>query len=177
MQASSAHAPEPLAAMGDPAIEIRQAQLGDIPRLVELFTAVVAERTWLGTEPGFDPERLRTGWSRRIALEDHLTLVAAGGERIVGTLSLVPAEAEHELAMLVAAGYRGQRIGTKLIAAAVAWSRKQGIAMLGLGVFAHNTAAIRLYQSAGFHEVKRRDAARARQTGEIYDIIEMEVRL
>ena len=59
-------------------IAIRHASLDDIPALVDLFATVVDERLWLGTQPGFDRERIRAGYVRTIVLDEYLTLATPG---------------------------------------------------------------------------------------------------
>jgi len=157
-------------------MEIRPACLDDIPALVELFVAVVDERTWLGTEPGFDRERSGTRYAERIASADNLVLVAQAGDAIVGTLQLALKEGLHHLGMMIAHGYRAQGIGTELLLAALAWAREHASAGIALGVFPHNAGALRLYEKTGFRIVRRSEAACTRQTGEVWDLIEMEHR-
>jgi ribosomal protein S18 acetylase RimI-like enzyme len=160
-----------------PDVTIRHATVADVPALVALFVDVVDERRWLGTEPGFDQERINAGYMRTMDDPSYLTLVADDAGTIVGTLRLYPRETDHTLGMLIAAGYRGQGLGTRLVADAVAWARARGSAKIVLGVFPHNVAAQRLYESAGFHVTQRRAGAYTRQTGEVWDLIELELAL
>jgi ribosomal protein S18 acetylase RimI-like enzyme len=157
--------------------EIRSAHLEDIPALIDLFASVVDERTWLGTEPGFDRERIRAGYTRTIDSDDHLTLVAEAGGALVGTLRLAPTDAGHGLGMLIARGHRGCGLGTRLVDAAIAWARARAGTTISLGVFPHNAAALRLYEKAGFRTVRRLAGAYTRQTGDVWDVIEMEKRI
>ena len=55
-----------------------------------------------------------------------------------------------EIALAVAAPFRGQRVGTALIAALVEVARAEGERALSLSVSVANPSALRIYQSAGF---------------------------
>jgi ribosomal protein S18 acetylase RimI-like enzyme len=46
--------------------------------------------------------------------------------------------------------YRGLGVGTALLDAAEAWSRRQGADKLVLSVFPHNAAALGFYERRGF---------------------------
>jgi ribosomal protein S18 acetylase RimI-like enzyme len=154
----------------------RPARLDDITALIDLFTAVVDERTWLGTEPGFDRERIRAGYTRTIVLDDYLTLVAEVNGAIAGTLRLTPERDAYALGMFVAADRRGHGTGTALVDAALQWARARAVPVIRLGVFAHNAAGLRLYEKTGFRITARRAGAYVRQTGEVFDLLEMERR-
>ncbi len=55
------------------------------------------------------------------------------------------------LGMLVIKGYRGQGIGTKLVAHALEWAKAQpAVEKVVLGVFSDNRRAVRLYEKFGF---------------------------
>jgi hypothetical protein len=47
-----------------PARLIRPARRDDFDALADLFAEVAAERIWIGTEPGFDRDAYRSGWTR-----------------------------------------------------------------------------------------------------------------
>jgi ribosomal protein S18 acetylase RimI-like enzyme len=159
-----------------PRVVTRTARLEDITALIDLFTAVVDERTWLGTEPGFDRERIRAGYTRTIVLDEYLTLVAEVNGTIAGSLRLTPHEDAYALGMFVAADRRGYGAGTALVDAALRWARTRAIPVIRLGVFAHNTAGLRLYEKTGFLITACRAGAYVRQTGEVFDLLEMERR-
>ncbi len=61
------------------------------------------------------------------------------------------------LGLLVAKEYRGQGIGKKLLVECIAQAKEQisGLTMIQLECFATNTAALALYEKAGFREVGR----------------------
>jgi GNAT superfamily N-acetyltransferase len=110
-----------------PHIVTRPARLDDITSLIDLFTAVVDERTWLGTEPAFDRERIRAGYTRTIVLHHYLTLVAEVSGSMAGSLRLTPGQGAYALGMFVAADRRGQSTGTALVDSALRWARARAI--------------------------------------------------
>jgi len=60
------------------------------------------------------------------------------------------------------------------MAAAIEWARARGdLHKLSLGVFAHNAAGIALYRKYGFVEEGRRDKHYRRQSGELWDSVDM----
>jgi RimJ/RimL family protein N-acetyltransferase len=78
-----------------------------------------------------------------------------------------------ELGMLVAREQRGRGVGSALLAAAVEWARGRGLHKLSLSVFAHNTAAIALYDKFGFVDEGFRINHFRRANGKLWDAIEM----
>ena len=157
-------------------MNIRQAQSGDIPALLDLFFAVAAERTWLGTEPEtFDRERRNAGYERAIADVNRCVLVAERDGALLGSLYLAPADTTgHELGMFVAGGHRGGGIGRALMGAGIAWARERNSPRLELGVFPHNEAALGLYTSFGFTLVETLTSESTRASGETWDVIILE---
>jgi len=59
------------------------------------------------------------------------------------------------------------------MAAAIDWARGQGLHKLSLSVWPHNAAAIALYRKYGFVEEGRRVKQVRRQSGELWDILDM----
>ena len=157
------------------AIEIRPVRPGDFDDLLALFEAVAAERQWIGTEPGFDKERYRATWQGMVDGNGGVQLVAYDGQELVGALHLFPlSNGNHDLGMLVSREHRGKGIGRMLLHAGFAWAQSQNVEKLTLGVFPHNTAAIKLYESAGFVTVRRLEREIVRATGDVWDVIVME---
>ena len=64
-------------------------------------------------------------------------------------------------------------MGSALVAAAIDWAREHNLHKLSLSVFAHNTAAIALYDKFGFIEEGRRVRHFRRANGELWDALEM----
>ena len=99
--------------------------------------------------------------ARRLANEDgspdSFLLGAWDGDTLVGTMGMVRSQGvkvQHWgtiWGVYVAPEARGQGLGLRLLQAAIARARQiPGLEQLQLGVAADNTAARRLYQSAGF---------------------------
>jgi ribosomal protein S18 acetylase RimI-like enzyme len=78
-----------------------------------------------------------------------------------------------EIGMAIAREWRGRGVGSALMAAAIEWARERGLHKLSLGVFAHNAAGLALYRKFGFVEEGRRVKHYRRQSGELWDSIEM----
>ena len=75
--------------------------------------------------------------------------------------------------MAVARRWRGQGVGSALLATAITRARGRGLHKLSLSVFAHNDAAIALYRKFGFVEEGRRVKHYRRASGELWDSLEM----
>jgi RimJ/RimL family protein N-acetyltransferase len=150
------------------AIRVRPAEDGDRRPLALLFAAVAEERDGIASEPPTDIDRRAARW------ELEGTLVALAGGEIVGELHVDESPFGFgELGMMVAAGWRGRGVGTALVAAAIEWARARGLHKLTLSVFPHNEAAIALYRKFGFVEEGRLTKHIRRDSGELWDVIEM----
>ena len=63
-------------------------------------------------------------------------------------------------------------LGKLLVQEAVAWARAQpGLDWIDLGVFSHNTAAIHVYQGAGFAEIGRVEDRFRIQGGSVDEVL------
>jgi RimJ/RimL family protein N-acetyltransferase len=139
---------------GEPAVTVRPATVGDVPAIVDAFTAVVDERRWLGTEPGFDRDaRLAL---LRAGVEDPTVAVLvaeAAGEPpvLVGNLTISrQSYGVCDLGMFVVGDWRGRGVGRLLLAAAIGWARSAGAHKIALQLWPDNAAAEALYRSCGF---------------------------
>jgi RimJ/RimL family protein N-acetyltransferase len=149
---------------------IRPARPDDAPELARLLAAVAAEHDRIGTEPPVDLDA-RT---EELARTADASMVAEAGGRIVGHARVEAIRfGAGEVGMLVATGWRGRGIGCGLMLAVIDWARAQGLHKLSLGVFAHNAAGLALYRRYGFVEEGRRVKHYRRQSGELWDSIEM----
>ena len=102
------------------------------------------------------------------------TFVAVAGAEIVGSLHLEPSRHGFgDIGMAVAREWRGRGVGSALVVAAIAWAREHGLHKLNLSVWPHNTPAIALYRKYGFVEEGRRIKQMRRQSGELWDIVDM----
>lgn len=75
--------------------------------------------------------------------------------------------------MAVAHEWRGRGMGSSLMEAAIEWARERGLHKLSLSVWPHNAAAIALYRKYGFVEEGHRVKQIRRQSGELWDIVDM----
>jgi ribosomal protein S18 acetylase RimI-like enzyme len=154
--------------MADAPFEIRPACDNDRLPLALVFAAVAEERDGIGTEPPVDVEARAASWTL-----DGLLVAVASGE-VVGSIHVgTSGHGFGEIGMAIAREWRGRGVGSALMAAAIDWARAQGLHKLSLGVFAHNTAGIALYRKYGFVEEGRRVKHYRRQSGELWDSIEM----
>jgi RimJ/RimL family protein N-acetyltransferase len=153
------------------AILVRPAEEGDRRAVGELFAAVAEERDGIAAEPPVNVEK----WTARVDI--GRTLVAVADDELVGFLFVDESFGFGELGMMVDAEWRGRGVGSALVAAAIEWARARGLHKLVLGVFPHNTAAIALYRKFGFVEEGRRVEHIRRQSGDLWDLIEMGLRI
>jgi RimJ/RimL family protein N-acetyltransferase len=148
--------------------QIRPARDDDRLPLALVFAAVAEERDGIGSEPPVDVEARAASWT----LDG--TIVAVGDGEVIGSIHV--ATSGHgfgEIGMAIAREWRGRGVGSALMAAAIEWARAQGLHKLSLGVFAHNAAGLALYRKFGFVEEGRRIKHYRRQSGELWDSIEM----
>jgi [ribosomal protein S18]-alanine N-acetyltransferase len=153
---------------------VRPARSDDLDQLLGLFIEVAEERLWIGTEPGFDQDAYRSRWERVVEEQSATLMVATEGDALIGTLSIHPdSEYGCEIGMLVKPGHRGKGVGAALLREAVRWARQQNEPSLCLLVFPHNAAAIALYERYGFEKMRRIEAFKKRQNGDVWDVILM----
>jgi ribosomal protein S18 acetylase RimI-like enzyme len=154
--------------MTDAPFDVRLARDEDRLPLALVFAAVAEERDGIGTEPPVDVDVRAASWT----LEGTIVAVASG--EVIGSIHV--ATSGHgfgEIGMAIAREWRGRGVGSALMEAAIEWARERGLHKLSLGVFAHNTAGLALYRKYGFVEEGRRVKHYRRQSGELWDSIEM----
>jgi RimJ/RimL family protein N-acetyltransferase len=149
-------------------VEVRPMRDDDRMPAAHVFAAVAEERDGIAAEPPVDVERL----AARTTLDGAFVAVAEG--EVVGALNVYPSAFGYgEIGMYVAREWRGRGVGTALMEAATAWALAQGLHKLTLSVFPHNAAAIALYRKCGFVEEGRRVKQMRRQSGELWDLVDM----
>lgn len=154
--------------MSNETIQVRPTEDRDRRQVALLYAKVAEERVWIGTEPPVDVEARAATW----LLEGDLVAEVAGA--IVGSIHVQPSKHGYgEIGMAVQSDWRGRGVGTALMVAAIDWARDHGLHKLSLSVFAHNDAAIALYRKFGFVQEGRRISHYRRQSGEIWDGIDM----
>ena len=154
--------------MTDAPFEIRPARDEDRVPLALVFAAVAEERDGIATEPPVDVEARAASWT----LDG--TLVAVAGAEVVGSIHVdASGHGFGEIGMAIAREWRGRGVGSALMAAAIDWARERGLHKLSLSVFAHNAAGIALYRKYGFVEEGRHVKQYRRQSGELWDTVDM----
>jgi RimJ/RimL family protein N-acetyltransferase len=149
-------------------VVVRASREADRLALARLYAAVAEERDGIGAEPPVDVEARAATWR----LEGDFLAEAEG--RIVGTIHVEPSRHGFgEIGMAVERDWRGRGVGSALLEAAIAWARERRLHKLSLDVFAHNERAIALYRKFGFVEEGRRVKHYRRQSGELWDALEM----
>lgn len=154
--------------MSETDLDIRPAVAADRLPLALVFGAVAEERDRIATEPPVDVGARAQSWRL-----DGMLVADVDGE-VVGMVFLD--RSPHgfgEIAMTVAEAWRGRGVGSALLAAAIERARAEGLHKLTLSVFARNEAAIGLYRKHGFVEEGRRVRHYRRQSGELWDSLEM----
>jgi RimJ/RimL family protein N-acetyltransferase len=148
--------------------EVRRARDEDRMPLAIVFATVAEERDGIATEPPVDVDARAASWT----LEG--TLVAVADTELVGSVHVAVSRFGFgEIGMAVAREWRGRGVGSALLTAAIEWSRGQGLHKLSLQVFPHNVAAIALYRKFGFVEEGHRIKQIRRQSGELWDVVDM----
>jgi putative acetyltransferase len=151
-----------------PLFEIRLAEEADRLPLALLFAAVAEERDGIAAEPPVDVEQRAASWNL-----EHMFVAIAENEPAGLLFVLENRFGFAELAMMVAAAWRGRGVGSALLAAAIGWARTTDLHKLTLSVFPHNGAAIALYRKFGFAEEGRHPKHLRRANGELWDLIDM----
>ena len=112
---------------------------------------------------------------------DECRLVARDGDEVLGWAALTPVSDRcvyggvAELGVYVAAAARGRGVGTALLRALVDASEQAGYWTLQAGVFADNTASVRLHEACGFRTVGTRERL-GKLGGEWRDVLLLERR-
>ena len=133
-----------------------------------VFAPVAEERDGIGSEPPVDVEARAASWT----LDG--TFVAFAGAEILGSIHVDRSPAGYgEIGMAIAREWRGRGVGSALMVAAIEWAREQALHKLSLSVWPHNAAAFALYRKYGFVEEGRRIKQVRRQSGELWDLVDM----
>jgi L-amino acid N-acyltransferase YncA len=137
--------------------EIRAMRIEDWPEVARIYGEGIASGT-----ATFEKEVPSwTAWDAGHL--GHSRWVAGGIGALLGWAALSPASRRScyagvaEISIYVSAHMRGQGIGRRLLLALLESAESAGIWSLQAGVFAENTASVRLHQSCGFRLVGRRE--------------------
>jgi len=153
-------------------VVVREARFEDLDGIMAIRHDVATEGRWIGAEVPLDEARDRRTYTESI---DAGTLfVAEVDGRQVGHLSLHPAPyGVADLGMMVAAGWRGQGVGSALLERAIEWARANGMHKLSLQHWPHNAAARALYEKFGFEQEGHLRQHYPRRSGERWDAVVM----
>ena len=155
----------------------------DIARLFKVASGGVAEYTWATMQadyPGLSPIEIgeRRYASDKTVFTYNNSIVASQDDQVMGVLVTFPiadevdepSETQDQVlapysleapgswyicAMALFPEFRGQGLGTKLLAIARSQAQDRGFNELSLLVFEQNTGAVRLYERNGFKTVDR----------------------
>ena len=146
------------------AIRVRQANLRDYEELCSLFDQLDEIHRQARPDmfqPFQPPARTREQIAHWLAQPDSTVLVAQSEEGVVGLAVLltrspspfagaVPRKVIEVDNLVVRADQRGRKVGRRLLAAAVEWSRQRRATHVEVAVHAFNGDARRFYESFGF---------------------------
>ena len=157
-------------------VSIRDAVADDLPGIIALSETVAAEGRWIGMQSPIDVQRVTDRFLAHVSGSDQLSLVAISPDgAVVGQLQMAAAPyGVADLGMMLAADFRGQGLGRRLLDRGIAWaSARPDLHKLELQVWPHNAAAIALYRSAGFEQEGYLQRHYRRRNGEIWDAVIM----
>lgn len=153
---------------------MRQIREEDVPAFREVLDAVCRERRHLAMLEAPPVEGVRSFVASNIRAGNPQFIAEEDG-RIVGWCDVTRGNAAvgmahvGRLGMGVLIGYRGRKIGRRLIQATMGKARELGLEKVELEVFSSNERAIALYRNLGFQEEGRKK--RGRFVDGIYDDI------
>ncbi|HEY7282139.1 MAG TPA: GNAT family N-acetyltransferase [Actinomycetota bacterium] len=142
-----------------PGVAIRPSRSSDAASYYRMWKAVVEEGRWVRTERvGSVKDYRRTlgdSWS-----DDRARFVALAWGQVVGLITIErmthPVNRHvATLGMAIEESWRGQGLGSALMAHAMRWARQVGIEKVTLEVYPDNEAAMALYRKFGFLEEGR----------------------
>lgn len=126
---------------------------GEFEALVEMYVRFDPEDRAQGIPPAGE-QRVRT-WLETVLADECVNVVAWHSDEAVGHATLVPdGQGASELAIFVLRPYQQAGIGTQLVEALLGAGRRRGIERVWLTVERWNTAAIALYEKAGFERTE-----------------------
>lgn len=155
-------------------VTIRPIEPDDADGFLTVFESVAAEGRWIGTELPIDADR--QGRIRASATDppaDTFTMVAMSDGKVIGFAHVGIDRGHSHLGMAIIEEHRGRGLGRRLLDDCIDWSREHGAHKVDLEVWPHNTAARLLYERAGFVVEGQRRRHWRRQSGELWDSVEM----
>jgi len=162
---------------------IRGPNWNDLDGLLEYINGLVEERAQIVKSEKMTREAEADWLGQRLSEIESgqaIHLVAEVGGKIAGdaTVGVLAGERGHTayLGIGLSKGVRGLGLGKALMHALIELSKKAGLKILILDVFATNIAAIRLYEKVGFREVGRIPKGICRD-GNYIDLVRMTTEL
>jgi len=140
-------------------ITIRTAKPSDIPQLVELLNALFT----IEADFNFDQDKQACGLGLLLNSDKNCILVAEllGERRMLGmcTVQTLISTAEGGMVglledLVVAADFRNQGLGEKLVAEAVGWAEYRGLKRLQLLADKNNLSALSFYEKQGWESTQ-----------------------
>ncbi|MBL6987368.1 MAG: GNAT family N-acetyltransferase [Methylobacter sp.] len=140
-------------------INIRIAKPDDIPQLVELLKALFA----IEADFNFDSDKQKQGLQLLLKSDNACVLVAESNDDInlLGMCSIQALISTAEGGavglledLVIAAEFRHQGIGAKLLAEAVCWAERQGLKRLQLLADKNNTPALGFYEKQSWQSTQ-----------------------
>lgn len=161
--------------MSDPenGVRIRRAAMDDLEGLAAGSAGLSAEDGALRDplrNPGWAQTHAARSYAEHLANPDMVVLVAEHGGGVVGHLlgayygpsdMWLDARA-YLISMYVQPPWRGQRVGSRLVAEFAAWADARGASQLRVTAYAGNEDAIRFYAQHGFVPLETTFAADTR---------------
>lgn len=146
------------------AAAIRLIREEDIPAFHQLLDSIAREKKYLAMVQAPPIDRTREFVLGNIRM-GHAQYVAERDGELLGWVDVTPGQRDSTrhsgaLGMGVAAGSRGQGIGRRLLATAIAHCWDMGLRRIELEVFVTNARAIALYEKLGFRLEGRLRSAR-----------------
>lgn len=136
---------------------VRRAAVSDVAAMIDLLQALFS----LETDFAFDSKKQRLGLELLLQAMDSCVLVAEKERQVVGmcTAQLLVSTAEGGLKAIiedvaVSEKYRGQGIGTKLLAGIEQWAISRGVKRLDLLADRQNTLALSFYRQLGWQQTE-----------------------
>ncbi|MGP8070482.1 MAG: N-acetyltransferase family protein [Candidatus Bathyarchaeia archaeon] len=169
-------------ANGETAI-LRAPNWNDLDDLIEYINGLVEEHAHITKTEKVTREAEAEWLGQRLAeIENghviHLVAEVAGKVVGAGEVSQLPEERSHTgyLGIGISESHRGHGLGTTLMQALIELSKKTGLKILILDVFATNNVAVHLYEKIGFKETGRIPKGIYRD-GNYIDIVRMTTEL
>jgi RimJ/RimL family protein N-acetyltransferase len=145
-------------------VTIRPTVPDDAPALIACLKQVGSESTFVtfGAEGfGLDEPEQRAAIAQLHAADNALGLVAAEGDRLVGSLTFMGGTRSRirhtgELGLGIRREFTGQGVGRAMLETLIHWAERSGVVRkLDLRVVVENVGAIRLYEKLGWRQEGR----------------------